>query len=191
MQHQLHIYPTDTLWGIGAPLSSRQKHLEIAKIKGHAPDKPLSILFSRVEAVRQNFELPEFMDAAFLRKLFALEITLGLSLTRARMDIPPWITGTSEWVGVRCLEYPWIREITERAGGPVTSTSLNLSGQAPCLDLNCAQNFCRTHCPDARLWRGEGQKLSGVSSTIVLLSGLDFLRRGRHSAAIKNLFISK
>ena len=189
--HQIHLYPTDTVWGIGASLTSQRAHSKIATIKGHTPGKPLSILFARVEEVMQNFELPGFMDAAFLRELFSLEVTLGLPLSQAGIDIPPWIVGESSWVGVRCLEYPWVRDITERAGGPVSTTSLNLSGQAPCVDFSCAQTFLQTHCPDARLWRGDGQKLSGVSSTIVTLSDLSLLREGRHSAAIKKLFISK
>ncbi len=195
LDHHITIYPTDTVWGLGAPLDSQKACQRVGHIKGHPSGRPTSILFAHPQQVLESFALPRFITVAFLQEFFALETTLGLPLKLAQRKIPPWVTGGSDWVGVRCLEFPWIAAMITRAGGPVTTTSLNLQGRPTCLNFEGAQRFRQAHCPEAQLLEGDGRPLSGQASTIAVLQfgpgaslNIRYLRRGKYSAQVELLF---
>ncbi len=183
----VYIYPTDTVWGIGAPIYDESSCLKVDEIKKSCSGKPSSILFSNFESIIKNFDLPKFMDTEFLKLFFSFETTLGLPLLHSKMRMPKWIVQDSDWVGIRCLEYLWVEEVVQLAGGPVTTTSLNISGEKPCLDLVSSKVFCQNHCPEAHFVEGKDFALSGASSTIAVFSSLasndslsvQYLRKGR------------
>ena len=185
----IYIYPTDTVWGIGASIYDQKASLAVHRIKKSDQSKPLSILFADCQSVIQHFKLPQFIDLQLLKTLFSLETTLGLPLSCARLHLPSWVVQESGWVGIRCLEFPWIKEMLGVAKDPISTTSLNLAGESPCNDLTSAKNFFKRHCPEAHFFSGGPPPPSGASSTIVLYGGDTFklMRRGRKFKEIDRL----
>ena len=74
------IYPTDTVWGIGASIRSKAAREKINVIKRSPDDKPLSIMFTDIKTLYNSFNFPDGMSVSWLRNFFKLESTLGLPL---------------------------------------------------------------------------------------------------------------
>ncbi|MBI2521923.1 MAG: Sua5/YciO/YrdC/YwlC family protein [Bdellovibrio sp.] len=142
----IYIYPTDTVWGIGASIYDFQAHLRIGEIKKTPADKPVSILMPTLKDVQEYFNLPETTNFVLLKEMFKLEVTLGFPLQWMQKEIPSYIFSGSSWVGVRCLEpasMPSIKCLMKEVSGPITSTSLNYSGEAPITSEVLAREFAK------------------------------------------------
>ncbi len=181
------IYPTDTVWGIGASIHSEAAHKRIAEIKRTSDDKPLSIMFTDVNVLHKSFNFPDFMSASWLRNYFKLESTLGVPRKISKFPIPSWVTGKSEFVSVRCLDDAALKGITEVLKAPFFTTSLNLTGEPPIISFSEAEAFRKAHAPDAGLFGDSSHNLSGRSSTIVFYKGDSFqvIREGIKIEEIK------
>ena len=189
----IFIYPTDTVWGIGCSIYSEKGHAEINEIKQTAKSKPLSIMFTNVQEIYQNFTFPEEINLPWLETFFKLETTLGFPLKACKLKIPKWATGDSEYVSIRCLQTDVTKKIYQDLQGPFFSTSLNLSGLAPIISSSEALKFHKSHAENAHFFdSNEKRDLSGSSSTIVFFKeNLDFeiKREGLKIKDVKNHLI--
>lgn len=183
------IYPTDTVWGIGCSIYSEKGHERIADIKKTSKDKPLSMMFAGADEVLSGFTLPPKITREWLENFFALETTLGLPLTLAKIPIPKWATGESSYVSLRCLNTPVIQSIHNQLKAPFFSTSLNLTGQPPMTKTEEAREFHRQHAPGALFIEDpNGSELSGTSSSIIFMKedhSFDIIREGRKIEEVK------
>lgn len=181
------IYPTDTVWGIGASIYSEDARNKIAAIKGSAENKPLSIMFADIKTLQKSFDLPSVISLTWLMEFFRLESTLGIPLTLSQISIPPWVTKESEFVSVRCLESKTMKDIAYALRAPFFTTSLNLTGAPPIVDYSSALAFQKTHAPQTPLFGDATDNLSGQSSTIVFLKDETFkiIRSGQKVFEIK------
>jgi L-threonylcarbamoyladenylate synthase len=181
------IYPTDTVWGIGASIYSEDARNIISNIKGSPENKPLSIMFADLNTLYNSFNLPTELNIAWLKDFFKLESTLGIPLTLSKISIPAWVTKDSEFVSVRCLENKTIQQIGEALKTPFFTTSLNLTGEAAITSFEAAKIFQKSHAPHVALFGDETHNLSGQSSTIVFLKGQTFkiIRHGQKTEEIK------
>lgn len=167
------IYPTDTVWGIGCSIYSKNGYNRIAEIKKTSDSKPLSIMFANVKDIHKNFKLPELMTLSWLEEFFKLETTLGFPLKTSKINIPNWATGESEYVSIRVLETDIIKNIFQEIQTPFFTTSLNLTGSAPIISALDALNFKNSFALDAHFFESKTQcDLSGQSSTIIFFNDL-------------------
>lgn len=181
------IYPTDTVWGIGASIQSLSAQKKIAAIKRTADDKPLSIMFTDINILCKSFNFPDSMSKSWLRNYFKLESTLAVPLKISRISIPSWVTAKSDLVSVRCLEHPELKEIGETLNAPFITTSLNLTGEPPIINFQDAKQFQLAYAPAAEFFGDSSYNLSGRSSTIVFFRGNHFeiIREGLKVEEIK------
>lgn len=168
------IYPTDTVWGIGASIRSKAAREKINLIKRSPDDKPLSIMFTDISTLYNSFNFPDGITVSWLRNFFKLESTLGVPLKISKISIPPWVTAKSELVSVRCLEFPALKEIGQELGAPFFTTSLNLAGEPPITNYEDAVDFQKAHASDCEIFGDSTHDLSGRSSTIVFLRANTF-----------------
>lgn len=187
---QIYIYPTDTVWGIGCSIYSENGYDQIAEIKKAPKNKPLSIMFSSIEELTKCFDFPAKITPAWLKEFFALETTLGFPLKAAKIKIPKWATGDSEFVSLRCLDSDVIKKILEETRAPFFTTSLNISGEPPIIDSSVALHFQKVHARDAQFidsLEAHGQ-LSGAGSTIVFVNeklNYEIKREGKRIEDVK------
>ena len=181
------IYPTDTVWGIGASIYSQSAHKGIAAIKKTTEDKPLSIMFTDAKVLYNSFNFPDIMTLSWLRNYFKLESTLLIPIKIAKIIIPSWITGKSEFVSIRCLEHPELKLISEKLLAPFITTSLNLTGDPPIVNFEDAKKFQESYAPDAVFFGNSSHDLSGSSSTIVIfrINHFEIVRVGLKVEEIK------
>lgn len=181
------IYPTDTVWGIGASIYSEAAYKKIAAIKKTTTDKPLSIMFTDINVLYKSFNFPTDISVSWLRNFFKLETSLGIPLKISKISIPSWVTAKSDMVSVRCMDMPVLKPISAALNGPFFSTSLNVTGENPIISYKDAKEFQQTHALDAEFFGDNTHNLSGHSSTIVFFRGNSFeiIRAGSKMEEIK------
>jgi len=188
--NEIIIYPTDTVWGIGCSLYSEIGVKRIAEIKKTDANKPLSIMFANVEDIYKSFHFESEVNLIWLTEFFKLESTLGLPLKSSKIIIPKWATGNSQFVSIRCVDSPIIRDIFNKLGTPFFTTSLNITGEPPITNNQEAYEFFQQHVQDGNFFANpSNENLSGSSSTIVFLKeNLDFeiMREGLKVEQVKN-----
>jgi L-threonylcarbamoyladenylate synthase len=120
------VFPTETAYGLAADPRNAEAVREIFRIKGRSPEKSLPFVAASVAVVRKNFVIDP-ISAKLARRHWPGPITLVLSFKRRNRIA----AATHEKTGaVRVPASAWARALACEAGGVVTSTSANLSGDA-------------------------------------------------------------
>lgn len=118
------VYPTETLYGIGA-LASNVKAVErIFEIKGRPHGKPIPLLVKDMEMlaqIAQSTSLASYLS----EKLWPGALTMILSL---QASLPELISCGSGKIALRVSAHPFLKDLFELIEEPLTSTSANLSG---------------------------------------------------------------
>ena len=184
----LTIYPTDTVWGLGAPVHSQEENRRVRSIKGNSSNKPLSVLFYNLEHLREFIILPSgWDDSERLNAFFEWEGTLAIPRGCLKAYWGEWIYGESDFATIRCLPLKFL----QREECPFTTTSLNLQGESPITDIDEARNFSAGLKTPHRLITDEIYKPSGMASTILaVLPGGEtkIWRQGQFSQDIQRMF---
>jgi len=121
----LIVYPTDTLYGIGADIYNKGAVKKVFEIKKRPFDKPLSVAVSGIEKLE---------EVAFLDKksrLIAERFFPGpICLILKKKDIvPDIVTSGSKKVAIRIPDSKIALELINRSG-PITCTSANIHGES-------------------------------------------------------------
>jgi L-threonylcarbamoyladenylate synthase len=126
---ELVVYPTDTLFGLGALADRRSAVERLLRAKGRSPSQPVSLCVSSTEELERYARVSP-AARRFLRRNLPGPFTVLLSPSpQARRRLAPSVGG-GRTIGVRVPDHPVARELARRAG-PITATSANRHGQAP------------------------------------------------------------
>ncbi|MCB9806156.1 threonylcarbamoyl-AMP synthase [Candidatus Nomurabacteria bacterium] len=119
------LYPTDTLYGLGARISNKDAVNKVRKIKERDSQKPISILVSNKDMLGRYVETNEVANQLIGNYLPG---ALTLILTSKDKDLSN-LLGSDEKLGVRIPDVPFILKIVEKLDCPITTTSANISGK--------------------------------------------------------------
>lgn len=121
------IYPTDTLYGLGADALSDEAVDRIYTIKGREEGKPIHAVFADMSMVE---EFAEVNDEA--RRLAEKFLPGALTLVlKKKPHVMGGITRGMDTIGVRIPDNDFCLELARTFGRPYTATSANLSGETP------------------------------------------------------------
>lgn len=131
-------YPTETIYGLGADVSNRRAVKKIYDLKSRDYGLPIAILVSDIKMLREV--VSEVSDSALLlmRKFWPGALTI---LFPASSVIPKGFVTNTGKVGVRVSSHPVASAIVEAFGGPITTTSANLSGFPPSLSVKHVRKY--------------------------------------------------
>lgn len=164
------VYPTDTVYGLGADIFSHETVDKIYSIKGREETKALSIAV-KLEDISLYGEVNETAQELIDKYLpGALTLLLPKSLR-----VPEWLS-KNEFIGIRVPSNEFCKEITEKFGA-ITSTSANISGEKEAFRVS---DISKEVLDKVDLVIDEGEtKYKGVS-TIVQVAGeeVKVLRKG-------------
>ena len=170
----LVVFPTETVYGLGADATNPIAAKKIYAAKGRPSDNPLIIHVANpidAEKYAVTSELYYKLAKAFMPG----PITVVLP---AKPTIPKETTGGLETVAVRCPEHKVARLLIEAAGVPIAAPSANLSGSPSPTSFE--------HVKDDMMGRVDmiidgGDCEIGLESTIVKIEGdkLILLRPGK------------
>ncbi len=122
------VYPTETVYGLGADPFDPNALSRIFCVKQRDLGKAVILLIRGEDDLdRLAAEVPptahDLMEAFWPGPL-----TL---VFKAAHDLPQGLLGTSSTIALRTSDAPIAQDLLARVGGPVTSTSANLSGHPP------------------------------------------------------------
>lgn len=154
------IYPTDTVYGLGARAEDDEAVRRLFALKGRALDKPLPLLIeeaSDVEAIAA--EMPP-AARALMERFWPGGLTLVFPRSPRFHSLA--LAGGAT-VALRLPDYPLLREVIRRLGGPITGTSANRVGlPAP---QTCQEALAQLGEVDLAL--DGGPCPGGVESTVI------------------------
>jgi len=123
---KLVVFPTDTVYGLGASMLSDAAIQNIFKIKQRPLQKPLALLCSNVKQIEQiAIEIPDIFYT-LAKQYFPGPLTIILKKHPSVSDL---ITAHLNTVGVRIPNHRVALKLIETLDCPIVATSANLAGK--------------------------------------------------------------
>lgn len=144
----LVIFPTETVYGIGASVADEAGYAKLRAVKGRPDVQPFSVHVPTAEAAIRFVEPSQRMVARLIRKLFPGPVTLVVDADEAAVA-----HGLASWgladpyrgrmyhegtIGLRCPEHPLAEAVLGAIDKPIVASSANLRGEAPPLTVEDA-----------------------------------------------------
>lgn len=117
------IYPTDTLYGLGADIFNEKAIKKIFKIKKRDNKKPISVMVSDYQDVKKLAFISDKQEK-IIKKLLPGPYTIILKKKKIVSDL---LTAGSDKVGIRIPKNKFCRILSKNL--PITTTSANISGE--------------------------------------------------------------
>ena len=123
-------YPTEAVWGLGCDPFDESAVMRLLAIKQRPVEKGMILIAGSLDQIDG---LLDWQALSPPRREAVLATWPGPNTwivpTTAR--VPRWITGAHDGVAVRISAHPTVIAICAAFGGPLVSTSANLSGEPP------------------------------------------------------------
>ncbi len=160
------IYPTDTLYGIGANAFDENAISKVYKIKKQNRNKPISIIARDIKMARKVACIDSKVEA-ILNRIWPGPITVVL---RKKDIIPYSLTGNNETIAIRIPKNNFISALMASLDFPITATSANISGEKDLLKPEAiAEKFATSEeFPDLFISNGDINNMK--PSTIIDLT---------------------
>jgi len=117
------LYPTDTVYGIGANIFDLKAVQKVYEIKKRPLNKPLSVCVSKIDDIEKIAYLNKDLKK-LISNIFPGPFTVIL---KKKENISPILTAGGEKIGIRIPDNNVCMELSREF--PITTTSANLSGQ--------------------------------------------------------------
>ena len=174
---RLVVFPTDTVYGLGARPDDERAIARIFEAKGRDRSVALPVLVSTSEVARSVARLDERFDP-LVRANWPGALTLVLPRTGATAS---WqLGGDGSTVAVRVPAHPLALELLAETG-PIAVTSANRSGETPC---TTCEGLRATFGDLVDAYLCDESPLEGAASTVIDLAhgAPTVLRRGSLTA---------
>lgn len=170
-QSKVIIFPTDTVYGIGASIYDVEGMDKIYQIKKRDKSKPLAVLCADIDQIES---IAYVTDKArkLISKFLPGPLTVILKSKECILD-----TFNGETVGVRIPNYDVALEILKE-NGPMATTSVNESGMP---SINNYNEIIREYSDLVNeIYKPSDCATSSLASTVVLIDefGVKILRQG-------------
>jgi L-threonylcarbamoyladenylate synthase len=172
----LVVYPTETVYGLGADALSATAVERVFEAKGRERDKPVSLAVPSVESARE-YTRPSDRELAFMREFLPGPVTVVLE---RRDAVPDVLVAGRDRVGVRVPDHEMALELLAETG-PLTATSANISGNPSARsveDLDAIRERAAVVL--------DGGQTGGTGSTVVDVDAGTVHRRGARADAVES-----
>ena len=120
------IFPTETVYGLGAPIFNRGAIQKIFTIKRRPIDNPL---IAHIASLDEAYRIAEHFSPDFFTLAEAFWPGPLAMVVPKRKEVPEIATAGLMAIGIRMPLHPIARELIERVGEPLVAPSANLSGK--------------------------------------------------------------
>lgn len=168
-------FPTESFYGLAVNPMIPAALQRLLEIKGRDVEKGIPVVAADYEVANAHFVVPDSLKAP-LTMIWPAPLTVAIE---PRQAFPKELCGAFDTIAVRVPANSIARELASKAGGLITATSANFSGEPPCRAVTGL---------DARLLEkldyvlDTGIAPGGTPSTIVGLepNGLRVFREGAY-----------
>lgn len=167
-------FPTDTLYGLGCSLFDVSAVEMVARLKRRPPSMAvISLIPDPEQAWGLGVEVSPLAER-LMRECWPGPLSL---IFHASGLVPAAVQGAGGTIALRCPKDTLSHALLGRIGGPVVSSSANLSGQPP---AETAEDVVKYFGNQLDLILDGGPRRGGMPSTLVDLTGSrpKLLRRG-------------
>ena len=173
------VFPTETLYGLGADALSDTAVEKVFQLKGRDPNNPIPVLIDGRNMLGTLVADIPLLAEALIARFWPGPLTLVLA---ARKDIPRPLLNSNGGIGVRLSSQPIATQIVKALGHPLTATSANPSGEAPARTLQEAKQYFSGQID---VFVDGGELTSRTGSTVVEISAdkVKIIRAGEIGAA--------
>ena len=124
-------YPTDTLYGLGCNAKSLKAIKKINKIKRRK--SPISIIINSEKSILKWINV----DTKYNRFIFDKLSTSNTVIVPIKKGfVSDHILGSDQTLGIRIPHHEFCFQITEKYPNPITTTSVNMTGERPLTSPN-------------------------------------------------------
>jgi L-threonylcarbamoyladenylate synthase len=117
------VYPTDTVYGIGANVFDIKAVEKVYSIKKRSQNKPISVCVSKIEDIHKIAHMDENTEK-LVKKILPGPFTIIL---KKKENVPSILTADGEKIGIRVPDNEVCIELSREF--PITTTSANISGK--------------------------------------------------------------
>lgn len=129
------VFPTDTFYALGANPASERGVERVFALKGRERSRPLLLLLDSADRAELFAASVSREHRLLMDRFWPGPLTL---LFRARGALPQGVVSRSGEIALRVPGSPLCRFVLTAAGGVLTGTSANRSGESPAADLRSA-----------------------------------------------------
>lgn len=121
------LYPTDTIWGLGCDAADEAAIEKISKLKHRPVQKSFVVLLADA---RQIFQFVAAPPPDIIELLAGFEEPTTVVYPDG-LNLAPGVLAADGSVAIRVTKDAFCKALIKRFGGPVVSTSANISGELP------------------------------------------------------------
>jgi len=175
----LIVFPTETLYGLGADALNENAVERVFALKGRDPGKPISVLIGNRNMLSVLVQEIPPQALKLIHEFWPGPLTLVLP---ARKDIPKPLISRSGGIGIRISSHPVATQIVQALGRPLTATSANPSGREPARSLAEARHYFQDR---VTVYVDGGVLTSKNGSTVIEVTGrsIKIVREGEIPAS--------
>lgn len=163
-------YPTDTIYGLGVDPAISGALDKLYAVKERDAEKPVSLMLSGKKMLYDLFRDISPLEKRVIDNLFPGVITIVLNNSIDTIDL-------NETVGVRIPDDDFCRELVEKYGKPITTTSVNTSGMSPAVSASEVRNYFANEI-DLILDGGAAPRPEGSTVIQIVNEKIKVLRQG-------------
>ena len=173
----LVVYPTETVYGLGADALSETAVIKVYEAKQRLLGKPISVAVSDIEMICGIADVSPFAER-FISKFLPGPVTIVLPVKNC---LPGDLSGGTGTIGIRYPDHALALELISAFDCPITATSANISGEVSPVSVD------QVNVPHDYLI--DGGLLPGIPSTVVNLDTRKIERPGAMLDDIARFFI--
>lgn len=165
------VFPTETVYGIGADAFNAAACKKIFKAKCRPSDNPLIVTVASIEQAQKVGKIPEQYLAA-IRRIWPCPLTF---IVETNEKLPKEVTAGLDTVALRMPAHPVALELIKAAGAPIAAPSANTSKKPTATNAKQALHYFdgKVECII-----DSGPAFFGLESTIIDLRTFTVLRPG-------------
>lgn len=135
-QGKIVAYPTEAVYGLGCDPFNADAVANLLHLKHRAMKKGFILIAASWEQVEPLVEMLETKTLAHVLSTWPGPHTWAFP---AKPHVPEWIRGVHKTVAIRVIAHPIAKKLCEMYGGPIVSTSANISDYPPIRDYRTMQ----------------------------------------------------
>lgn len=173
----LVLFPTETVYGIGANALDEQAVKKIFIAKGRAQDNPLIVHVSNIKMVNDIVENIGILEQKLIEKFWPGPLTIIFQRKESKV-IPNVVTANLDTVGIRMPSNEIAQKLIEKAGVPIAAPSANISGKPSGTKV---EDIITELDGKVEYILDGGMTDIGLESTVIKVNGeeIDILRPGK------------
>jgi L-threonylcarbamoyladenylate synthase len=173
------VFPTETLYGLGADALDNAAVEKVFQLKGRDPRSPIPVLVADQEMLHTLVAQVPATAQKLIDRYWPGPLTLVLP---GQKNIPKPLCNPAGGVGVRISSQPIATLLVNELGRPLTATSANPSGKEPARTLQEAKTYFAGR---VELFVDGGALTSKSGSTVVevMEDSIKIIREGELSAS--------